>query len=89
MNDIDPSAIADAGHTTAQIGGGSAVLAWLTSSQAGVAAGILIGVVGLLVQWYYRRKQDQREEAEHELRMTLRQDGYEARAALHEDSVDG
>jgi hypothetical protein len=82
-------AIADAGHKTAQTGGGITILGWLTSSQGGVAIGIVIGVLGLLIQWYYRRKQDQREEAEHQLRMTLRQDGFEARAALAEDARDG
>ena len=80
-------ALADAGHKTAQAGGGITILSWLTSSQGGVAIGILIGVLGLLVQWYYRRKQDKREEEEHQLRMTLRQDGFEARAELREDTA--
>lgn len=82
-------ALADAGHRTAQTGAGTIIISWLTSSQGGVAVGILIGVIGLVIQWYYRRKQDQREEAEHQLRMTMRQDGYEARAALHEESLGG
>lgn len=82
-------ALADAGHRTAQAGGGITIVSWLTSSQGGVAIGILIGVIGLVIQWYYRRKQDQREEAEHQLRMSMRQDGYEARAALREDSRSG
>lgn len=66
--------IANVGHRVAQTGGLTTVGAWLLSSQGGVLIGILIGLVGLVIQVYYRRKQDAREEAEHKLRMTLRAD---------------
>lgn len=60
---------------------------WLLTSEAGVAIGILVGIAGFSVSWYYRRKEFQlsqaravaeeaRKQAEHEMRMTiLRRDG--------------
>ncbi|MCG3783937.1 holin [Delftia acidovorans] len=51
---------------------------WLLTSEAGVAIGIVVGVAGFSVSWYYRRKEFQlklaeeaRDQAEHELRMSL------------------
>lgn len=58
-----------AGVTTTQAGAGTAVVSWLLSSEAGIAAGILIGVIGLLMQWHYHKRRDRREQAEHEARM--------------------
>ena len=58
--------------------GGSiiSVFGFLTSSGFGVLVGAIIGITSLFIQWYYRRKQDRREEAadrraqaEHERRM--------------------
>ena len=37
--------------------------------EFGVFAGIVIGAVGLLINWYYKAKQDRREEREHKKRM--------------------
>jgi hypothetical protein len=46
-------------------GSAGSVLGWLTSSEAGVVIGILIGVTGLLINWYYKHKADKRAEATH------------------------
>ena len=80
--------IADNGHRAAQAGALTSVVSWLTSSEAGVVIGILLGLIGLAVQWYYRRKQDQRAEDLQQLKIKLIQDGYEARAALLEDGAN-
>lgn len=80
------AALATIGHKTAQGGVGITFVGWALSSEGTAVIGILMGLVGLSIQWYYRRKQDKREEEEHQLRMTMRQDGYEARAALHEET---
>lgn len=65
---IDASIAAAANKAT--FGGASAtVFSWLLSSEFGMLAGIVIGVVGLLVNWYYRDKQDRRDEREHLRRM--------------------
>lgn len=67
--EITDATIAAAGSKATYTGAGASVIGWLTSSEAGVVFGIVLGVCGLLVNWYYKRKQDLRDQAEHELRM--------------------
>lgn len=50
-------------------GAGATVLGWLVSSEFTVLAGLLIGVVGLVVKWYYSWREDRRQQIEHEHRM--------------------
>ena len=71
---------ASAGKAT-QIGAGTTIVSWLVSSEAGVAAGIVIGLMGLLMNWHYRRKEfriqeqrNAREQAEYEARMRQQYD---------------
>ena len=59
------------GSKATYTGAGASVLGWLMSSQAGILIGILIGVGGFLVNWYYRHKEDKRRDAEHKARMGL------------------
>jgi len=68
--------LAAVGSKVTWTGAGAAVAGFFTSSGFGVLIGAIIGVVGLFIQWHYRRKQDRREEAadrraqvEHERRM--------------------
>jgi hypothetical protein len=63
--------IAAIAHKTAQGGALATVVGWAASSQGTAFIGIVIGLIGLGVQFYYRRKQDKREEAEHQARMGL------------------
>ncbi len=63
--------IAAIGYKTAQAGAGTTLLGWLLSSQGAALVGMAIGLTGLLIQWYYRRKQDKREQDEYERRMGL------------------
>jgi hypothetical protein len=65
------AAIAAIGHKTAQGGGAMTLLGWAVSSEGTAVIGILIGLTGLAIQWYYRRKQDRREQEEHDKRMGL------------------
>ena len=67
MQMIDP-VLASGGKVT-QTGAGTTLLGWMLSSEFGVFAGIVIGVSGLAMQWYYNRRRDRREQAEHEARM--------------------
>lgn len=56
----------------ATYGGASAsVVSWFLSSEFGMLMGILIGVVGLGINWYYKHKEDKRRQAEHDRRMGL------------------
>ena len=57
------------GHKTAQAGAGTTIMGWLLSSEGTAVVGMCIGVIGLLIQFYYKRKQDKREQEEHDLRM--------------------
>lgn len=65
---IDATVAAAANKATFS-GAGAAVASWLLSSEFGMLAGIVIGITGLLVNWFYKHKQDRREEREHVRRM--------------------
>lgn len=65
-----------AGSGMTVTGASTAVFGWLTSSGFGVLIGAIGVVAGLLMQWYFNRRRDRREEAadrraqvEHERRM--------------------
>lgn len=48
------------------IGGGSAaVFGGLTANEIAAFGGLLVAIIGLCVQFYYKRKSDRREEALH------------------------
>lgn len=61
-------AITGATRTT-QAGAVTAAGSWLLSSEFGILLGAGIGVAGLVMQWYFNRRRDQREQAEHDRRM--------------------
>lgn len=68
--------LAAVGSKTTWAGASTAVVSFFTSSEFGVLIGAAIGITGLFINWYYRKKQDRREEAaerraqaEHERRM--------------------
>lgn len=63
------SAIAAFGSKATYTGAGSTVVGWFFSSEFGVVAGIVIGVIGLAINWYFRNRADKREHAEHLARM--------------------
>ncbi|MBC7604207.1 MAG: hypothetical protein H7255_16310 [Ramlibacter sp.] len=63
------AAVAAAGSKITYTGAGTTLLAWLASSQFGVLFGIALGVIGLLVNLYFKYRTDKREHAEHVLRM--------------------
>jgi len=61
--------LAALGSKATYTGASTSIVGWFLSSQFGVLAGILIGLAGLCINWYYRHKQDKREEEEHKKRM--------------------
>lgn len=61
--------IAAVASKTTFAGAGTSVVGWLTSSEFGVVAGIVLGMLGLAVNWYFRSRADVREQIEHEARM--------------------
>lgn len=50
-------------------GAGMTISGWFLSSEFAVLMGVIIGVAGFIVNWYYRHKEDRRQQAEHERRM--------------------
>lgn len=61
--------LAAAGSKATYGGASASVLSWFLSSEFGMLAGLAIGLAGLIVNWHYRHKEDQRQQAEHEKRM--------------------
>lgn len=59
---------------TTTAGAGVAGLGWWFSSEAAVFVGILIGVLGLVVNVYFQMRRDRREQREHDARLKV----YEA-----------
>ncbi len=51
-------------------GSAAAVGGWFLSNEFAVLAGLVIGLVGLGVQWYYRHKEYKLREREHFARMS-------------------
>lgn len=56
-------------------GAGSAVLGWFTSSEFGVVFGVIAATAGIIINWYYKAKQDKRHQSEHEARMRAIENG--------------
>lgn len=61
--------LAAAGSKATYTGAGTFSVGWLLSSEFGILVGLVLGVGGFLVQLYYSRKRDRREQAEHDRRM--------------------
>ena len=58
--------IAGAADKVARAGSAGSVVGWATSSNFGMWAGILIGFAGLVVNWYFKRKSDMRNQQVHD-----------------------
>jgi hypothetical protein len=61
--------IAAAASKSTYTGSGLMITGWLFSSEAAILVGMIVGVLGLAVNIYFRIKQDRREEKEHKERM--------------------
>ena len=61
--------VAAAGSKATYTGAGMTIGGWFLSSEFAVLVGMLVGVAGLLVNWYYKHKQDRRLQREHDARM--------------------
>lgn len=77
------AAVASTASKVTYTGAGMTISGWFLSSEFAVLVGILLGVAGFLVNWYYRHKenlrqqaQDLRSQAEHELRMQQLRDSH-------------
>ena len=52
-------------------GAGTSVMGWMLSSEFTILIGLLVAIGGFLVNWYYKAKEDKRQQAEHDRRMGL------------------
>ena len=61
-----------AAGSKATYGGASATVAsWFVSSEFGMLMGIFIGIIGLLINFYFKHKEDKRRQEEHDRRMGM------------------
>ena len=63
--------LASAGSKATYTGATTSILGWVLSSEFGILFGIMLGLGGFIVNWYYKHKQDRREQEEHDRRMGL------------------
>lgn len=63
--------IATSASKATYTGAGASVVGWMVSSEFITLAGLMLGVGGFIVNWYYKHKQDKRLQAEHEIRMGM------------------
>lgn len=66
---VTDATMATIGSKATYTGATSSIIGWLVSSEFGVLVGVFIGLAGLFINWYYKHRQDKREEAEHRKRM--------------------
>ncbi len=61
--------IAAAGSKTTYVGAGMTGLGWFLSNEFFGLVGVLVGIIGLSVNIYFKRHANRRAEIEHEARM--------------------
>lgn len=78
MNDMSPeqqatfdATMAAAGSKATYTGATTSIVGWVLSSEFGVLVGLLLGIGGFVINWYYKHKEDKRQQAEHDRRMGL------------------
>lgn len=63
--------MAAAGSKATYTGATTSIVGWVLSSEFGVLVGLLLGIGGFVINWYYKHKEDKRQQAEHDHRMGL------------------
>ena len=61
--------MASIGSGATKTGASGAVLGWLFSQEGLAILGVVIAVIGLAVNWYYKYQDNKRAKLEHELRV--------------------
>lgn len=61
--------LATVGSKATYTGAGTSIFGWMTSNEFAVLIGACVAVGGFIVNWYYRHKEDKRQQEEHERRM--------------------
>lgn len=63
------TAVAAAASKVTYAGAGASFFGWVASSEAVSLVGILAAVIGLAVNIYFKRREDKRQQEEHEAKM--------------------
>ena len=73
---VEAAVAAGIGQKTTAIGAAGAAGGWIFSSEFAAVAGLLIALIGLLINWHFRRveagfkrEENERQKREHEARM--------------------
>lgn len=61
--------MATVGSTTTKVGASASIFGWLISQEGLAFVGAGVAIIGLVVNWYYKRKEDRRAQEEHDARM--------------------
>ena len=80
--------MAAVGTKATYTGVGVSGLGWFLSNEFFGLAGILIGLAGLIVTWYYKHKADKRLTREHDLRVEIQHRGRRPDTDLGEPGAD-
>ena len=71
------AAVAAAAQKVSAAGGGAALVGGLTANEFAAFGGLFVAIVGVLIQWHYGRKRNQREAEYHAARLMWREDDGE------------
>ena len=80
--------MAAVGTKATYTGVGVSGLGWFLSNEFFGLAGILIGLAGLMITWYYKHKADKRHTREHDLRVDMLRRGRRPDTDLGELGAD-
>jgi hypothetical protein len=58
------AAMVSIGTKATYTGATTTTVGWILSSEFGVLAGVMIGVLGLLTNWWFQHRRDMREQAD-------------------------
>lgn len=83
--DVSMAAI---GTKATYTGVGVSGLGWFLSNEFFGLAGILIGLAGLVITWYYKHKADARHTREHDIRLEMLRRGQKPDTDLGELGAD-
>ena len=86
--DAIDATMAAVGTKTVYAGAGVSGLGWFLSNEFFGLAGILIGLAGLIITWYYKHKADKRHTREHDLRVEMLRHGRRVDTDLSELGAD-
>ena len=70
--------MATIGSATTKAGASVSVFGWLISQEGMTFIGAAVAVIGMGINWYYKRKEDRRGQEEHDARMRELKEAWRA-----------